>query len=239
MGGKFKSRLKKFKFRRLHTWQLILILIPLLFLTATFMRLDHIKMTELRKNVEEADKIGNPEEISASLEALSNFVRSNIVINIIEENGSLKVSFGTGPFYLAESYRRAESLAIENATKNLADDSNPYGNVYAEAMNVCKPRAIENSWAWNDQEYLDCMTGEINKYPSSENLSDKITADIPSTELYRREYSSRIWAPTLSGFTILLCLILTVVIFIRFLIWIVIRLSLLFLLFSKNLYFFS
>ena len=229
MGGKFKSRLKKIKLRPLHTWQLVLILIPFLFLSATFLRLDHIKMTELRKNVIEADKLGDPEEISASLEELSEFVRNNIIINIVEENGTLKATFGTGPFYLEESYRRAESQAIENAENNLSSDSNPYGNIFAEAMNVCKPLAIENNWAWSDQGYLDCMTGEIEKYPSSENLSDKITADIPSTELYRREFSSRIWAPTLSGFTLLICLALTVVIFIRLLFWIIIRLSLLFL----------
>ena len=39
MGGKFKLKLKKIK---VHTWQLILILIPLLFLAATLLRLDHI-----------------------------------------------------------------------------------------------------------------------------------------------------------------------------------------------------
>ncbi|MBR3368766.1 hypothetical protein IKG45_03190 [Candidatus Saccharibacteria bacterium] len=229
MGGKFKSHLKKIKFRRLHTWQLILILIPLLFLTATLMRFDHIKMTELRKKVDEADKLGNIEEISASLEELSAFVRNNIVINIVEENGSLKVSFGTGPFYLKESYNRAANQAIEEAQANLTGDSNPYGNIFAEAMNICKPQAIANGWTWSDQSYIDCMTGEINKYPSSENLFSKITADVPSTELYRREFSSRIWAPTFSGFMILICLILIVVIFIRFIIWIIIRLSLLFL----------
>ena len=186
-------------------------------------------MTELRSAVIAADKQGNTEETERTLEELSTFVRNNIVINIVEENGNQKITFGTGPFYLEESYRRAANLAIENAENNLSTDENPNGNIYAAAMNVCKPQAIANGWAWNDQHYLDCMTGEINKYPASEELATKITADLPSTELYRREFSSRIWAPTLSGFTILLCLILSVVIFIRLFIWSLIRLSLLFL----------
>lgn len=229
MGGKFKLRLTKFKPKNLHTWQMVLILIPLLFLAATFLRFDHIRMTELRTDVIEADKQGNTEEIERALEELSDFVRNNIVINIVEENGQQKITFGTGPFYLEESYRRAANIAIENAEKNLSTDENPNGNIYAAAMNICKPQAIANGWAWNDQRYLDCMTGEINKYPASEDLSTKITADIPSTELYRKEFSSRIWAPTFSGFTLLLCFILGVVIFIRLFIWILIRLSLLFL----------
>ena len=225
MGGKFKLYLKKIK---LHTWQLILILIPLLFLAATFLRLDHIKMTELRTVVLDADAAGDEEKLSNSLSELANFTRKNIVINIIDNNGDQKITFGTGPFYLEQSYLRAADRAISETEAQIADSTNPNGNIFAAAMNICKPQAIANGWAWNSQPYLDCMTSEINKYPASENLTDQLSANIPSTELYRKEFSSPIWAPSLSGFTILLCLILIVVIFIRFIIWAVIRLSLLF-----------
>ena len=88
MGGKFKLYLKKIK---LHTWQLILILIPLLFLAATFLRLDHIKMTELRTVVLDADAAGDEEKLSNSLSELANFTRKNIVINIIDNNGDKKL----------------------------------------------------------------------------------------------------------------------------------------------------
>lgn len=225
MGGKFKFRLKKLK---IQTWQLALILIPLLFLAATFLRLDHIKMTELRSAVLTADESGDEAEISSSLSELAAFTRKNIVINIVDDNGEQKIVFGTGPFYLEHSYLRAAEKALDEAEKQLTDDTNPNGNIFAAAMNVCKPQAIANGWAWNSPGYLDCMTGEINKYPSSENLTDQISAKIPSTELYRKEFSSPLLAFSLSGITILLCLILIVVIFIRFIIWIILRLSLLF-----------
>ena len=225
MGGKFKFRLKKLK---IQTWQLALILIPLLFLAATFLRLDHIKMTELRSAVLAADESGDETEISSSLSELAAFTRKNIVINIVDDNGEQKIVFGTGPFYLEHSYLRAAEKALDEAEKQLTDDTNPNGNIFAAAMNVCKPQAIANGWAWNSPGYLDCMTGEINKYPSSENLTDQISAKIPSTELYRKEFSSPLLAFSLSGITILLCLILIVVIFIRFIIWIILRLSLLF-----------
>lgn len=225
MGGKFKLKLKKIK---VHTWQLILILIPLLFLAATLLRLDHIRMTELRALVLSADEEGDTERLASSLDALATFTRKNIVINITDNNGDKKIIFGTGPFYLEKSYLRVAEKAVEDAEKKLSDGSNPNGNIFSAAMAVCKPQAIANGWAWNTPAYLDCMTGEINKYPSSENLSTQISADIPSTELYRKEFSSPIWAPSFAGFMVLACLILIVVIFIRFLIWLVIRLSLLF-----------
>ena len=225
MGGKFKLRLKKI---RLHTWQLILISVPLLFLAATFLRLDHIRMTELRDDVLAADESGDTSALETGLSELAEFTRKNIIINVIDDNGHYKIIFGTGPFYLEHSYIRAAESAIEAAESSLSDGANPNGNIFAAAMSICKPQAIANSWSWNSPGYLECMTSEINKYPSSENLSDQIVAQVPSTELYRQEFSSPLWAPSLSGFAILACLVIIVVIFIRFLIWVVIRLSLLF-----------
>lgn len=226
MGGKFKFHLKK---GNIHNWQLILILIPMLFLTASFMRLDYQKMLQLRENVEAADEAGDNDATSAALEELASFTRKNIIVNIVEENGEFKLFLGTGPFYLKGSYRRDAEKAIEEATSGIQDDSNQYGNIYAAAMNVCKPQAIANGWTWSSAEYVGCMTGEIEKYPASEDLVSQFKANIPSTELYRREYNSKLWTLSFSGVMILLCLILSVVIIIRIFIWVIIRLSLLFL----------
>ena len=60
------------------------------------------------------------------------------------------------------------------------------------------------------------------------NLEDTFVASLPSTALFRYDFASPIWTPTLSGFVMIICLLLSVVIFIRFLIWLVLRLSLLF-----------
>lgn len=222
MGGKRK------KFQ-LHTWQLILILLPLLFIAATLLRFDHIKMTELRAAVLAADEDNNDEAISATLSDLQKFTRSHIVVNVIDDNGLEKITFGTGTFYLEHQYIRAASAALASAEAELSGDSNPNGNIYAKAAATCKPQAISHGWAWNSAGYINCMTSEIAKYPASDSIEDTITAKIPSTELYRYNYASPLWAPTLAGFVILLCLALIVVIFIRFLLWIVFRISLFFL----------
>ena len=185
-------------------------------------------MTELRDAVLEADKNENDEEITQSLEKLKDFVFSNIVINIVDDNGAQKVTFGTGPFYLEHQYIRAANKALEEAEKKMTADENPNGNIYQMASEVCRPQAIANGWNWNDPNYINCMVGEIQKYPSANEINDTIAASLPSTELYRKNYASPIWAPTLTGFMLLITLIIIVVIFIRGIVWVFLRLSLLF-----------
>ena len=218
----------RIKFHKIKTWQLLLILVPFLFLDATLLRLDHIKMTELRDAVLAADESENDEETTKRLEELREFVLSNMVINVVDDNGEQKVTFGTGPFYLEHQYIRAANKALEEAESKLADDSNPNGNVYAMASETCRAQAIANGWTWDNPNYINCMVSEIQKYPAADELHDTIKASLPSTELYRREYASPVWAPTLTGFMILITLIIIVVIIIRMLVWIVLRLSLLF-----------
>ena len=185
-------------------------------------------MTELRDAVLMADAAEDDQATAAALGELKDFVFSHIIVNVVDDNGEQKVSFGTGPFYLEHQYIRAANAALAEAEAKLADDSNPNGNVYAMASAVCQPQAIANGWTWNDANFINCMVSEINKYPAADELQDKIVASLPSTELYRKEYSSPLWAPTLAGFMILLTIIIIVVILIRMVIWIVLRLALLF-----------
>ena len=218
----------RFKFHKVKTWQLLLILVPLLFIDATLFRMDHVRMTELRGAVIDADASEDDEEVARRLEELRKYVLSNMVINVVDNNGEQRVTFGTGPFYLEHQYIRAANKALEEAESKLTDDSNPNGNVYALASEACKVRAFENNWTWDSPGYINCMVSEIQKYPAADELHDTIKASLPSTELYRREYASPIWAPTLTGFMILMTIIIIVVIIIRLIIWIVLRLSLLF-----------
>ena len=218
----------RLKFHKVKTWKLLLILVPLLFVDATLLRIDHVRMTELRDAVLEADRNEDDEAIARSLEELKNFVFSNIVINVVDNNGGQEVTFGTGPFYLEHQYIRAANKALEEAEKTIANDSNPNGNVYQMASETCRPQAIANGWSWNDANYINCMVGEIQKYPAADEINDTIAASLPSTELYRKNYASPLWAPTSTGLMLLITLIIIVVIFIRGVVWVFLRLSLLF-----------
>lgn len=218
----------RIKFHKIKTWQLCVLLVPLLFVDATLLRMDHVNMAKLRDEVLAADTNEDNEAIQRSLDELRSFVVSNIVINVVDDNGLQRVTFGTGPFYLEHQYLRAANQALEEAEKTLIADSNPNGNVYAMASEICRPQAIAGGWTWDDPNYINCMVSEIQKYPAANEIQDKIKASLPSTELYRREYASPIWAPSVAGFFVLITLAVIVVIFIRMITWIVLRVSLLF-----------
>lgn len=205
-----------------------MVLIPVLFLDATLLRTNHIKMTELRDAVLVADEEEDDEKIASTLAELKNFVFSEVVINVVDDNGSQRITFGTGPFYLEHQYLRAAKAALEKAESELKSDENPNGNIYLLASQVCKPLAIQNGWSWDNANYINCMMSEIGKYPAADNIQDTIIAKIPSTELYRHNYASPLFVPTLTGFLLAMTVIVIVVIFIRFLIWIILRLYLLF-----------
>lgn len=231
MGGKFKRYLRKLGkiTRAVKTWQLILILILGLFLTATMLRFDHLKMVALKNQVLEADKEGDDQKISESLKELKKFTLSHTVINILEKNGKSEILLGTGPFYLEKQYQRKASEEIQKLEKKLEGMSeNPNGNVFAKAMAVCKPQAIRLGWAWNSPEYLNCMTGEIGKYPTQNKLENQFTAQIPPASLYRHNYASPFWTPAPAGILMAICLIILIIIMIRGIVWLVLALALMF-----------
>lgn len=232
MGGRKTNRLREFIrkiFKAVRTWQLILIFIPLVFFTATLLRFDHLRMADLRSKVFAADEAGDEAEIERTLTELRNFVYSHTVINVAENNGVSGIVFGTGPFYLEQQYIRAANAAIDAASNQLVDDSNPNGNIYAAVAAICQPQAIANGWAWSDQPYLDCWTSELAKYPESDNLDTNLTAKVPSTELFRYNYASPLFSWTPASIAVIACVVLVVIILIRIVIWCILQLALLFL----------
>lgn len=224
-----KANIKKWlkKLRPLKNWQLFILLVPLLFVSVELLRRDHIKMVELRDAVLAADESEHTEDIEKALQELRDYTFSNIVINVIDDNGNQRIIFGTGPFYLEHMYLRAALTALTEAELSFDPDSNPNGNVYSAASSVCQPQAVRNGWSWDNPKFINCMVSEINKFPSmDEEIEDNLVAKIPSTELYRYSYASPLWAPTLTGFVILADLIIIVVIFIRIFIWIFLKVAL-------------
>lgn len=234
MGGNNFQSIRKVrqslrKLEAVKTWQLLLIFILFAFASATLLRFEHLRMVRLRDAVLAADAEGDDATLAEKLTALQSFAANHIVVNVVDDNGLKKLEFGTGVFYLEQSYLRVASEALEAAAAQEIDDSNPNGNIYAAAMTVCRPLAIRYGWAWNSAEYVGCFTDELAKYPASALTDGTITVALPSTELYRREFASPLWAPSFAGFFLLATFLLGVVIFIRFLIWLILEITLTFL----------
>lgn len=223
---KIKRALKKMT--NLRSWQLGLILLLCLFITATFFRFDHLRMNELKDAVFAADEAGDDAAIASALTELQNFVFSHTVWTAVEENGQQSLTLGTGTFYLENQYLRTANAAIEEAEQRATSADNPNGNIYAAAASVCRPIAIANGWRWNDAGYLNCMTDQLAQYPSYDYIAD-IAADVPSTELYRYNYASPIWAPTWAGLFCIIDLVLIIAIVIRVLVRLILSIALIFL----------
>jgi energy-coupling factor transporter transmembrane protein EcfT len=228
MGGvpkKKKSKKALSKIFHISTWKLILVLILLVFLGATFLRFDHIKMSELREAVLAADEKEDNERILASLNELRNFTLKHIIFNILEENGRQSVIFGTGPFYPENLYIHDAKEAIAKQQAEIEEkgitDQNPNGNIFAKVAKICDGRARTYGWPYYDRRYLDCYTNELAKYPSSASLTTELEAVLPNTEDYRYDIASPIWYPCLSGAVILIAIILAFWIVFRIIFWVI------------------
>jgi len=196
--------------RKIRTWYLVLILLPLLAISASLLRMDNQKLLELRKEVVAADESGDADRILASLNNLRLFVSENIVLTSYERNGENHIVFGTGPFFLKEEYTRRANEAIEEARKSVISD-NPNGNVFEQVAAICDPIAKQNGWRYPDPRYIDCIMTELSKFPPSPEINNLKEVSIPPVALFRYDFASPIWAPTLTGFAILACLIILLI----------------------------
>lgn len=208
---------------RLSSWKIALILVLLSFLAATLLRFDHIKMTELRDAVMAADADNNDEKIEETLKELHAFTLKHIVFNTVQENGVEKITFGTGPFYLENQYLRKANEAIVKAKDEIEkNSSNPNGNIYKKVADICDAKSRANGWGFNAL-YIQCFQDELAKYPEEETMDAYGAAILPSTELFRYEYSSPLWYPCGSGIVMLICFILAIILVLRFFIWLLIH----------------
>lgn len=230
MGGlsKNKSRQILAAIFRLSSWKVVLILILLGFWAATLLRLDHIEMTRLRDAVMAADEAGSDEQIEKALKELHAFTLKHIVFNTVQENGLEKITFGTGPFYLEHQYLRKANESIAKAKEEIEkNSSNPYGNVYKKVAEICDARSRANGWGFNAR-YIQCYQDELAKYPAEAQMDAYGAAILPSTELFRYEYSSPLWYPCGSGILILICVILILILVFRLIIWLLLHIALIF-----------
>ena len=179
--------------QRIKTWQLLLILLLSGFIAATFLRLNNIGMAQRREAVLMADREGRDEDMVNRMYDLQRYTAAHM-------------NADTGQFDLTEQYERDVQEVIESAT----NDSNPNGNINAQAEAVCRPRFSSYS-----SDYLQCFLDEISKYPSAPEIDD--TLDLPSPALYRHSFVSPLWSPDFAGFSTLFFLVTASIIVVRWL----------------------
>jgi hypothetical protein len=180
------------RLQRIKTWQLVILLVLAGFVTATFLRLNNVGMVERRSAVMSADREGSESILQDRLYDLQRFVSSH-----------MNTDMGKG-VYLESSYKRDVQSAYDKA----ASDSNPNGNIYQKAQEVCAPRFTHYSYA-----YLQCTMNELQKYPQGSDLVSSVS--LPSSSEYLHVYASPLWSPDFAGWSFLLCVVIFIMIISR------------------------
>lgn len=180
------------RLQRVKTWQLIIIFIFAGFISATFLRLNNIGLVERRAAVITADNVGNDTITQSRLYDLQRYVSAH-----------MNTDMGKG-VYLENSYKRDVQLAYTKASS----DSNPNGNIYKKAQEVCAPKFSHYSYA-----YLQCTTGELAKYPAGGSLISSVR--LPSADMYLHVFSSPLWSSDFAGWSLLICMVIFMMIVAR------------------------
>ena len=204
--------------RKVKTWQLLLLLTLMLFVTATLLRLNNIGMTSRIEAVLTADKNGDSSQLDQRLYELKKYVFQHVTLKIDQDGTGTRVHFGTGPFYLENSYKRDSQAILDKAAQ--ASATNPNGNIYQQVADICDPLAKRHGWGYS-QPYFDCFSRELAKFNAA--AESPLTVELPNTELYRLDYASPIWAPDFVGFAMLACLLLAVLLLIKLIAYLTLR----------------
>lgn len=183
------------------TWQLLIVLILLAFIAATFLRLNNTGMVARRDAVMAADKAGDTATIEARLYELQTYSLSHM-------NADTEV------FYLQEQYNRDAQKAIDASSRQ----SSVTADANAKAEAVCHPQY--QGWS---TAYMNCFLSELAKYPTAEKLPEPV---LPSPSLYRYSFASPMWSPDFAGWTVVACFVVIILIIARLIGLIVLRILL-------------
>jgi len=180
------------RLQRVKTWQLFILLLLLGFVAATFLRLNNIGMVQRREAVTNADTAGDNEITQGRLYDLQRYVSAH-----------MNTDMGRG-VYLKEAYERDVQTAYEIA----AVDTNPNGNIYKKAQEVCAPKFTH--WSY---DYIQCTTDELAKYPAAGDLVS--SANLPRADTYRHVFFSPLWSTDFAGLSVLLFGVVAFMILVR------------------------
>lgn len=195
-----KKRVKKNikQLQRVKTWQLVSLLLLAVLVAATFLRLNNIGMLERRDAVYAADKAGDSEILKNRLYDLQRYVSAHMNAN-------------PDRIALEGQYQRDSEKA--KARAEASGRSNPNGNVYQKAADVCDPIGRAQGWRWPDPRYIACVDQELSKYPAATGMTSGI--QLPDVNLYYHSFVSPIWSPDFAGWSVIICLVIATMIVAR------------------------
>lgn len=176
---------------RVKTWQLVVLLVLSLFVSATFLRLNSVGMIERREAVFAADKAADDEEIQRRLYDLQRY-------------SAVHMNADSGDVYLDKKYNRD----VERIVQDAQADQSSRSDILKKADAACKPY-----FSGYTQAYVQCVLTEQEKYPSSTNPVDELA--MPSPVLYKHSYVSPLWSADFAGWSVVVSVGLAILIISR------------------------
>lgn len=204
-----KRLLKKrlWQLQRVKTWQLLIILLVLLFIAATFLRLNNLGMVERREVVLAADERGDEAAIERSLVALQHYVSAHM--NTSLQNG----------IYLEHEYQRDRDAALRAASES----QNPNSDVYQQASVECQARFQGGVESFRN-DYVQCVIDRVAQLNQGEDPVDSL--QLPRADMYHYNFVSPLWSPDFAGLFVLLCILVMIIIIVRVVTGVILRLML-------------
>lgn len=198
-------RHRLWQLRLVKTWQLLIVLVLLLFVSASLLRLNNLGMVERRNAVLAADKRADDESVFRALIDLQHYVSTH-----------MNTSLGNG-IYLEQKYNRDRDAAL----RAVSQSGNPNSKVYQQASIECRAR-WKGGVASFRNDYVQCVVERVSTLGAAKTTSLKL----PRADMYRYDFVSPAWTPDFAGFSVLLCLVLVTIIFGRLVTILILRLLL-------------
>lgn len=182
------------RLRGIKVWQLVVLLLLSALISATFLRLNSLNMSDLRKAVIAADQKGDASAIAKSVNQLGSYVSSH-----------MNTDLGDG-FYLSASYDRVRQAAITAA----ADTTDPSSKIYQQASVECQSASARAPFGGL---YVPCVQSRVRDLGGPSNLESELK--LPRYETYKVDFVSPLWSPDLAGISVAISAIILLMIVVR------------------------
>ncbi len=187
---------------RIKTWQLLLVLLIFVMLTAIFLRMNNLGMVERRAELIAADETGDIEKVTAAAKNLQNFVANHM-------------NTFTGRVALQTLYDQAAQAALEANRPPEID-----AGAYQRASEECRPQLTSFGYrAW-----ANCVAAQV----GTSNITDLDQNNVPAPDpdAYYVEYAPARWSFDLAGISLLISLLLAFAIVLRLVLLVILKIVL-------------
>lgn len=170
----------------LKTWQLLVLLLLGIIVSATLLRLNNVGMTERRNAVIKADASGDTTKLRSSVIELQRYVTHHMNTGL--DKG----------FFLSDTYARDRDAALSAA----GDSTNPNSSVYQQASIECRAK-WQGGVASFRNDYVQCVIQRVSEL--SPQVDPETTLQLPKADAYRINFSSPVWSFDLAGIAVAFC----------------------------------